>query len=276
IPLRRVSSRRWKTTALLACLALTAACTTFTDAPTAPKESLALAVTFDKPSYRPGEAVVARVRLTNNTARAQTAARLDAHSVSFWFGRADDEERMRRDPVVSSQEKLDQTVTLAPGQSLDRPFLLTGFTQFAGAPGVGGFLAQAQYEPRGASLDLAAPRLFSNVVPFRVEGARLFERDPAGLISEADAIRLAREAFGPAGAGSSGANAADAVLVLDEKGFAKWWVNVTTAAPGRAAARQGAFVDPYRGIVWAKAQPFDLAMKRDPRRIDPATLPPPA
>ena len=160
--------------------------------------------------------------LTNNSGEERLIRQLDARSVSFWFGRATDEERMRRNAVASDQEALggNDQVGARPAHR-NAPFLLTRLTQFGGDPGMA-FTAQVQYDFQGA------PAPAQNAAPFQQRGGplrskapRLFERDPEGLIAEADAIRLARESLGAAARRREGPVPC---LIRDEKGFVKWWI----------------------------------------------------
>jgi hypothetical protein len=235
----------------------------------APADAVGLTLALDKKVYQPGEAVLATVALTNQAGRTMTIRTLDAASVSFWFGRLSDEERMRREAVVSDQEPLDRTESIAPGQRLERRFVLTGLTQYGGAAGGSAFHAQAHYEFAGGEAPEELPRIFSNAVDFEVKGARIFRRDAGGLILKEDAIAQAARTMGGAAPA-----AAEALLVRDEMGFAKWWVNLTLNDAAGAAVTRGAFVDPYRGVVWTGVRPFNPAERRDPHRLDPASLPP--
>jgi hypothetical protein len=225
----------------------------------APEEKISLNVTLDKAAYRPGEAVLATVEMTNHTRREYQAGRLNAGHVIFVFGRQADPERMERQAVASEKEPLDATFTLESGKTEKRRFLLTRLTEFTGA-----MVLQVHYLPGGAVAEKINPKIYSNTVQYKVDGARLFVRDPEGFIAKGEALRVAR------GAVRGEVEAAQAIFVRDEMGFYKWYVNLK---PKGAAGLVGWFVDPYTGKPWHQAKPFDPALARDPRFDRPANMP---
>jgi len=227
------------------------------------EEKISLRLTLDKPAYRPGEAVLATVEVTNNTPAPLQALALNAKSLVFVFGKQDDPERMERQAVASEQEKLDEAATLAPGQPARRQFVLTRLSEFPGP-----LVLQVQYRPGGEAATRIAPKIFSNPVQYQVAGARLLRRDPEGFILKEEALRLARAAY------KGQTEEAQAVFVRDEAGFYRWWVNLKPkgAAPGGLV---GYFVNPYLGgAPKAQAKPFDPQLARDARFARPANLPP--
>ncbi len=220
---------------------------------------LLLRLDLDKSAYRPGEAVLAQVTVINTTDRAIEVRALDQESVTFWFGPFDGLRRVQRQPVVSNLERRDlerglESVTLLePGQEVRRPFLLTLLAREPGR-----FVAQAHMDPfrrlRGPRVGI----LYSNPIEFLVYGDRLFERDAAGLIHLEEAIGLA------AAAAPGDIVMTDAILVEDEMGFYKWWVNVDYRAPDGEVGKVGYLIDPYQGRVWSRAQPFADSMRPAP------------
>lgn len=229
------------------------------DARGAAEEKLTLTVTLDKAAYRPGEAALATVALTNNTRSAYQVNRLNAKSVVFLFGRQSDPERMERQAVASEKERMDETFSLAGGATEKRTFLLTRLTEFGGVMAL-----QAHYAPGGAAVAKTGPKVFSTVAPFKVAGARLFRRDPEGVLVKDEAIRLAK------GQVKGEVESAQAIFVRDEMGFYKWYVNLKVKGAARLV---GWFIDPYQGKPWHEAKPFDPQLAHDPRYDRPANLP---
>lgn len=228
-------------------------------------QDVLLRLSFDKSAFRPGEAVILTATLTNTTDETLRVRGLSggsgppqnvAGSVTFWRGRADEERRLERFPVVSLLESRDlrsgtePLTELLPGQSIDRRFVLTRFTESPGA-----YVAQIQINPFVQS-DLNQTRsgkIYSNVIGYAVHGQLLFDRDGVGLLELEEAINLC------AARAPGDIVLADALLIEDEMGFYKWWVNVDYREPGGVERRIAYFVDPYLGRIWSEAQPFDPA-----------------
>ena len=229
-------------------------------------EDLKLSVTLDKSAYRPGEAMVMTVTLTNVSPKEIPFHWLDAQSMEFWFHLAGSSDTpIRRDPVVSSQEPMDQFRKLAPGDTVQRIFLLTRMTHFKG-----NMVVQAQYK-QGIPYDaMQTNTIYSNVAEYEVHGEPLFEReDAAGLIVKDAAISLARAQCPDPGAIED----AQALLVEDEMGFYRYWVNVKVKDAQGTGKLIGYLVDPYRGVVNGQVKPFDPKAAQDPRLKRPGQLP---
>lgn len=210
-------------------------------------DAITVKVTSDSPQatpYRPGQAVVVTVEVRNSGSSPVNIPELDAASVEFWAGRKDDTRRAQSLPVVSEMESAaglgGRLTTLAPGASLSRKFVHTRLTSEAGE-----FVLQARYPAAGDGGSGEAS--YSESLDYNVAGTALFTRDADGLVVKADAVGIAERELG----GMAGAS--DAILILDEKGFLKWWVNVRS--PDEHAPK-GALVDPYLGRFWALAEPF--------------------
>ncbi|OPZ08414.1 MAG: hypothetical protein BWZ08_01180 [candidate division BRC1 bacterium ADurb.BinA292] len=221
-------------------------------------EDLTLLVTLNKSVYRPGEIVEARVKLANNTNEQLELPKLsaaDGGSISFWYSLATEPDAsMQRPPVVSRLERPEGLITLAPGQSEERTFVLTRLAEYSGP-----MLLQVHYDPNPAGSGRTEPKIFSNPVAYDVKGELLFGRDPSGYLMEEEAIGLAN-AVAP-GEVRSG----DAILIEDEMGFYKWWVNLQVQREGGQTQTLAWLVDPYFGRVIGQAQPFPENMQNDPR-----------
>ena len=230
-------------------------------------EDLALTLKLDRSVYRPGEAVVATVKLKNQSSRKMLLRDLDGvngQSCSFWFYEASDAlTSLMRLPVRSLKEEPGKTTEVEPGESLERRFLLARLTEFSGP-----MRAQVHYNPNPPFTqfdpDAAASKVFSNTVNFEVRGERLFERDSAGIILKEEAIGLAH-AVAP-----GEVLAGEAIIFEDEKGFHKWYVNLRVRNGEEGGKVVAWFVDPYVGRVMdLKVKPFPPEMARDNRFTEP-------
>lgn len=233
---------------------------------TAKVADLTLNVTLDKSAYRPSEAMVMTVTLTNVSSKELPVRMLDAQSVEFWFHLAGNSDTpIRREPVFSSQEPMDDMRKLAPGESVQRVFLLTRMTHFKGS-----MVAQAQYKPGIPYDTMQANKIYSDVATYEVHGEPLFEReDAAGLIVKDAAISLARAQCPDPGSVED----AQALLVEDEMGFYRYWVNLKVKDAQGTDKLTGYLVDPYRGVVNGQVKPFDPNAAQDPRLKRPGQLP---
>ena len=213
-----------------------------------------LSVTLDKSVYRPGEAVLATVTLSNNTNESIDMPELDANSVVFWFGRTNDPEKMERQAVTSPKDPKGRIRPLPAGETMRRQFIITTLTHYSGPLSL-----QAHYDPEIPMLAREIPKIYSNAQPYDVSGPLLFARDGEGFIQKSEAIGLARAKV------NQEVTAADAIFVEDEMGFYKCWVNLKM--PGDQYVSY--LVDPYIGRVWREAKPFNPALLKDKRR-DPS------
>lgn len=249
-------------------------------APEAPKEALALSVLLPKDRFRPGEMVVAKVRLRNLSGRARVVARLQPTSVGFTGGRSDGARELRLLEVAASPlEAPSEPIVLEPqgseGSAHEREF---GLPLAAPAPGLYALLAS--YRPGASAGEDAGPRVDSPAAYYTVQGEPLFERDARGLLTEAAAIEKARAALGKS------APRAKARLGTgpDEEGRTPLWrVNLYGEGEGPPI---GAFrVNAYTGKAYP-AEPFEAEKRVDavppapPPRLHPprgpAPAPPPA
>ncbi len=230
-------------------------------------EDLVLALKFDRSVYRPGEAVVATLKLTNQSSRKMLIRDLDGvngRSCSFWFYEVSDAlTSLMRLPVCSLKEEPGKTAEVEPGESLERKFLLTRLTEFSGP-----MRAQVHYNPNPPFAefdpDAATSKIFSNYVSFEVRGELLFERDSAGIILKEEAIGLAH-AVAP-----GEVLAGEAIIFEDEKGFYKWYVNLRVRNGEGGEKVVAWFVDPYMGRVMdLKVKPFPPEMARNNRFTKP-------
>jgi hypothetical protein len=227
---------------------------------------LELTCTMDKSVYRPGEAVVIDVRLHNNTRQRMTVRQLDASSIIVAYNRLGDPETpVLREPVYAKNEPLNAITPLAVGQTVERKFVFTRLSHFQGP-----LKAQAQYDPNPPRSFINGSSIYGNVMNFEVAGPPLFERDNAGLITQAAAIALAKKQV------QSAVTDAKAILVEDKNtGLYVTWINlsVASAADGKPTI-ESFLVDPYRGFVRGRSRPFRPEAAEDPHFKRPVNLPP--
>ncbi len=110
----------------------------------APKPLLVVVPALEPATYRPGEAAVCTVKVTNAGDAPAPAGSLSADTVEFWFGPAGTDLRYRRDPVRSSKEKGFEAIAIAPKNSITRRFVLTRLTEEEGH-----FALHVLYSPDG-------------------------------------------------------------------------------------------------------------------------------
>lgn len=219
-------------------------------------DALGLEISLDKLTYRPGEPILAIVRLTNLDDPDLTLQALNAHSLIFYAGSDATESRSIVKPVFSSRERPSEAVTLESGVPIERSFLFTTLTESKGS-----CVMTARYgssvnrvsamEPEGEPVRAVA-RVVAVPITFSVEGDRAFRRDSAGLLMKDDAIDLCRSEAG----GTPGE--LDAVLVRNEAGFLDWWVFVENAGTPKTEAGSGNrawIVNPYLGVIRSEAEP---------------------
>lgn len=219
-------------------------------------DDLILRLSLEKPVYQPGEAVVIQVTAINTTDETIRLRKMDKNSLSFWYGPQGGDRRVQREPVVSGMEEKELQggggggMDLAPGQSVTRPFMHTRMTKEAGA-----FIAQVHMDPYPDVRSKRVGKVFSNTVEFMVYGDLMFLRDNMGLLDVEDGIKLA-SAQAPGEVVMS-----DALLIQDEMGFYKWWINLDYRQPQGGVVKAGYLIDPYLGRVWSEAKAFDPALK---------------
>lgn len=223
--------------------------------------NLALTLQIENTSLQPGAPLFAQVELKNADSGSVLVKNLDHMSVYFAYWPKGEEGKSEStrfvEPVFSEQERLGTEVDLQPGQSVKRTFVFPNLTLRRGS-----FLLQATYVRSSRSQQ---QKTFSPSVEYTVSGEKVVAyRYGDGVLSKTNAIAIAAaEAGMPDAAG-------DAVMVLDEKGFRKWWVNLYPAAPAAplGAASQPAgqafdsyFVDPFLARVWRRAEPWGPEMR---------------
>jgi hypothetical protein len=237
----------------------------------ATSKDLVVTATLSKSVYRPGEAVLVTViarNTTNGTLRvrpltAEAGPPLSASgSLTFWFGPERTLDRFQRYPVISNREarsrgvRGNETIELKAGEEIQRQFLLTRITRDPGR-----LVFQVRLEPFSSDELKRIGKFYSEPTYYEVYGAPLFRRDSKGIIELEEAVRLATaEAPGEI-------HLVDAVLIEDEMGFYRWWVNVDYEKPSGGLVQTAYLIDPYIGRVWSDAKQFESGLKRDARRV---------
>lgn len=223
-----------------------------------PAPELLVKLWADKSVFQPGEAILLHLKVINSSNEPIRMRGLDDSSLTFWFGRSDQSRRVQRSPVVSKleekgmQQRSAPPVEVAPGTSQTRSFLLTHF-----APEPGDYVCQIHFDPEWDSIDSITGKIYSNLVSYRVHGDRLFRRDSLGLVMMEEAINVA------AADTPGDILLTDAILIEDEMGFYKWWVNLDFIDSSGIKAQIGYLIDPYQGRIWAEADPFPASMKSE-------------
>lgn len=235
---------------LLFLIVFLMACSRLSTGAAGQASDLTLALKLSKEKYQPGEPVTAMVTLTNASGEPVSAAMLDHASVTFSVqpqkAGAASEQRFV-EPLYSEKEQTGEGKGLGAGESLARNFVFTNLTFERG-----GFVLAAVYA-RPSDSPLRAPRKsYAKAAAFAVEGQKAFaHRYLSGLLAREDAIALATAKAGGKVQG------ADTLLITDEAGFAKWWVNLTL----EGGAVKSWFIDPVFAQVWKEARPFTAADK---------------
>jgi hypothetical protein len=212
-----------------------------------PEGPVAIEVSLDKKTYRPGEAAVCTVALTNRSGEDVDVQVPNFASLRFYYGPVGTDVRLERPPVASPLEPAGQTVSVRVDETVYRRFVLTRVTQDVGSQAL-----HVVYKSGKADVDRGIG-VIARAVPFAVKGVRRFARDSEGLLMAADAKRVARKA-----AGAEEAAVAEARLIRNEAGFLDWWVDVQKRPAGSARAKaepKSFFVNPYTGRVRTAAKP---------------------
>ena len=207
---------------------------------------LALELTLAQPDFAPGEPVRIALTLANQSGESLSVSKPDHASVAFSvFPRRTGgaKELKYVSPVFSDQEPTGLGVELAPGETFRREFLFTVLTLDRGD-----FILQAKFTLPSNDTPTGRINIHSRAVGFTVrDESVLVHRYPDGLLAPDDAIAIARRELAlPADAPG------DVLLIRDELGFHKWWVNVRLSS----GAFQGALVDPYLAKFLRKTDPF--------------------
>ncbi|MCX7014823.1 MAG: hypothetical protein NTW86_20120 [Candidatus Sumerlaeota bacterium] len=227
------------------------------------KDDLAVRVAMDRSQYRPGDAVVVAVELTNMTDKPLPARWPNFDSLQFFFGSTDKKVPFRRSPVYSKDEIPLQfsMKELESGGKWRRNFLLTRLTESPGE-----FVLTVGYTPSAPRLpgvdpkdqksEKAAPRMsWSNVVLYTVGGDRALHRDSKGVLLKGDAVALAKQRLARPVADVK------TELIWDEYGFLEWWVCLTVAPETLTASeppKHACFVNAYTGRVRPEEAPTTL------------------
>jgi hypothetical protein len=234
-------------------------------------KDVVLRAVMNKSVYRPGEAVIVTVTARNTTNSTLRVLGLSADSgppqsakgtLTFWFGPENRLDRLQRFPVISRQEAASrgrggtEVVSLRPGEEVSRQFVLTRIT-----PDAGRFTFQAHLQPFPEDDLKRIGKFYSDPTYYEVYGPRLFRRDAKGLLELEEAVRLA------AAKAPGEVHLLDAVLIEDEMGFYRWWVNVDYEKPTGGLIQTAYLVDPYLGRVRSEAAQFESQIKRDARRV---------
>ena len=219
---------------------------------------LRLTIQLPKAQFLPGEVVKAEVALLNPTGQPVEVPMLDHTTLSFSFApkaKGGDKELRYIEPVFSPKEPSAAPIALAPGTCLQRTFLFTKLTFERGA-----FVLQPIYSIPESGTTKPARRTYAKAVAFSVAGAKVFaHRTLDGLLTQDDAIALARREI------KTKPKHAEAMLVTDEKGFPKWWVNLELAGPGaKGGSVKSYFIDPIQAKVWREAKPFTRTPPSEP------------
>jgi hypothetical protein len=234
-------------------------------------KDVVLRAVMNKSVFRPGEAVIVTVTARNTTNSTLRVLGLSADSgppqsakgsLTFWFGPAGRIDRLQRFPVISRHEVRSrgreggELVQLRPGEEVSRQFVLTRIT-----PDAGRYTFQAHLQPFSEDELKRIGKFYSEPAYYEVYGPPLFRRDSKGLVELEEAVRIAAaEAPGEV-------HLLDAVLIEDEMGFQRWWVNVDYEKPEGGLVQTAYLVDPYLGRVWSEAKQFESQIKRDARRV---------
>jgi len=229
-------------------------------------KDVVVSATLSKSVFRPGEAVLVTVTARNTTDGPLRVLPPTAESgppttasgpLTFWFGPENTCDRFQRYPVVSRREASSRgvrgggTITLKAGEEMQRQFLMTRITEKPGS-----YVFQVHMEPFTSDDIKRIGKFYSSPVTYEVYGPHLFRRDSKGLIELEEAIRIvAAEAPGEI-------HLLDAVLIEDEMGFYRWWVNVDYEQPSGGLIQKAWLVDPYMGRIWSEARQFESALKR--------------
>ena len=200
-------------------------------------------LTLDEASYGVGAPIIATVTIRNIGDAPISVPRPSADTVRFFVvGSADNEPRDTQSVRWPNEQP--EFVTLETDQTDVRPFVLNMATSDAGPLEV---FAIYRTEP-DPEIELAANEA-SEPVSIEVTLPVALERDTMGLISEAEAHRIATRYFGRS------AKRVDSLLVRDSKlRMHQWWVTVWYSSPTADGRTNGScLIDPFLGKVRKEA-----------------------
>lgn len=249
----------WRGLSLALGLLLLGGCALNQGAPERYAETYRLELAVQDPVLRPGEALVTRTELRNISGQPQAARLLGEESLEFFIVREGSPRKARRSFISSRYEKREEFVQLSPQQYLSRDFVFVNCTEKPGT-----YYIQALYNTEIAREGSDySPLAVSEPVKYEVRGPRIFERGYADLITEEEAIRLAREELGRETVQEA------ASLIQNEAGFFDWWVLLSldplTMRQGERPER-AYFVNPYLGFVRGEARADNHPGKSEEKR----------
>ena len=211
--------------------------------------SLTLAPPPQQSAYLPGDALVCSVALGNRSNQDLTVATVDHESLVFTLIPAEEgglSQATFKQPVFSEQAPAGQWTTLDAGSTVTRTLLFTNVTFYPGR-----YLLACHYQMPDATTPGASRRVFARSAPFTVADAEpSIRRYLNGLMAREEAVDRAAEAQG------GDARQAQARLILDERGFHMWWVNVPVDEGTDGETVRSCFVDPYFGNVYQATHAF--------------------
>lgn len=201
--------------------------------------SLTVAVAVDAPEYSRNAPVVANVTVTNAGDSSVSLVMPARETLEFNLFTTKSPEPLRVEFVASPLEPI-QFQVLEPGATLSRRFVLP---LAARANGEFRLISIYRAELGGEDIQGGLP-IASEAAPFVVKDPPAFDRDSNGVISEADAIRIAQAHF------AQPTKAVRAHYLLDELKLGVWLVTAEFAQPDAAGKQQRAcFVNAYLGQV---------------------------
>lgn len=237
-------------------------------------------VELDKQSYRPGEMVVCTVELVNPhpgvlVIQEPICSHFPKHAnLNFLFcDNAEPGRLLFRSPVIVREPQGSGADTYAPplalGKQWDGNKSKYAFVNLTGKAGEFRISARYTVAPVQETVlghrNLKKMQVYSQAVTFKVEGDPLFNRDLNGLISKADAEKVALLQYDPDHARRFKKDGMRAVLGSSQEGVdvLDWWVafdrDPKDIRPGEAPTI-AFYVSPYGGFVRSVAEPFS----RDP------------
>lgn len=200
--------------------------------------NLTVTVQVDAAEYARNAPVVANVSVTNAGDSSVSLVMPARETLEFNLFTTRSPEPLRIEFVASPLEPIEFNV-LEPGATMSRKFVLP-----LAARAEGEYRLITIYRPElGEEIQGSMP-IASEAAGFVVKDPPAFDRDSNGVISEADAIRVAKAHFGQA------TKAVRAQYVLDELRLGVWLVTAEFDRPDAAGKSQRAcYVNAYLGRV---------------------------
>ncbi len=224
---------------------------------------------LDKETYQIGEPMIATVSVKNTGTERNVIAVPGAGICEFYAHRVDgDPETIDSVQYLSAPDETTSMQDVEAGESFERKLLVYRYGRKAGK-----YEMFARYRTDEKSVQNA--EVSSAIVGFAIEGSTKFDRDREGLLTEAEAIRVAREHF------KLGDDIpAEAVLAKDETRLNVWLVTLhappAAPAPTAPTAKEApaastkpqdksALVSPYTGSFKREAN-TTVAAERGKRK----------